>query len=63
MGKAEPGILSLVLPAYSFCLGFRAISWNIGGSVCRHLLYDRFLFLLMERLRLEKFRVCLLLLS
>ena len=43
-------------------LGFRGISWNIDRSVYCHLLYDRFLFFLMERLRLEKFRICLLLL-
>jgi hypothetical protein len=44
-------------------LGFRGISRNIDSSVCIHFLYDRFLFFLMERLRLEKFLVCLLLLS
>src|ERR1700761_7999828 len=48
---------------YFAALGCRDIRWNIGRSVCGHLLYDRFLFFLMERLGLEKFLVRFLLLS
>jgi hypothetical protein len=44
-------------------LGFRVSSWNVDRSVGGHLLDDRLLFFLMERLGLEKFRVGFLLLS